>query len=94
MYLWRAVDQDGDLIDVLAQQRTDKRAAKRFFRKMLKHQGVTPNRITTDKLRSYGAAKRDVMPSVVHCQDRYANNRAEVSHPVVPENSYHTISGR
>jgi putative transposase len=80
MYLWRAVDQDGDLIDVLVQQRKDKRAAKRFFRKMIKHQGVTPNRITTDKLRSYGAAKRDVMPSVVHCQDRYANNRAEVSH--------------
>ena len=80
MVLWRAVDQDGDLIDVLVQKRKDKRAAKRFFRKMLKHQGATPNRITTDKLRSYAAAKREVMPSVVHCQERYANNRAEVSH--------------
>jgi len=80
MVLWRAVDQDGDLIDVLVQKRKDKRAAKRFFRKMLKHQGATPNRITTDKLRSYAAAKREVMPSVTHCQERYANNRAEVSH--------------
>ncbi len=80
MYLWRAVDQDGDLIDVLVQKRKDKRAAKRFFRKMLKRQGKTPNRMVTDKLRSYGAAKREVIPSVPHCQDRYANNRAEVSH--------------
>jgi len=80
MYLWRAVDQDGDLIDVLVQKRKDKRAAKRFFCKMLKHQGEVPNRIITDKLRSYGAAKREVMPSVPHYQDRYANNRAEVSH--------------
>jgi len=80
MYLWRAVDQDGDLIDVLVQKRKDKKAAKRFFRKILKHQGVTPSRITTDKLRSYAAAKREVMQSVIHCQDRYANNRAEVSH--------------
>ena len=79
-YLWRAVDQDGDLIDVLVQKRKDKRAAKRFFCKMLKHQGEVPNRIITDKLRSYGAAKREVMPSVPHYQDRYANNRAEVSH--------------
>jgi len=80
MYLWRAVDQDGDLIDVLVQKRKDKKDAKRFFRKMLKHQGGTPNRIITDKLRSYAAAKREVMPSVLHCQDRYANNRVEVSH--------------
>jgi len=80
MYFWPAVDQDGDLIDVLVQKRKDKKAAKRFFRKMLKHRGATPNRITTDKLRSYAAAKREVMPSVIHCQDRYANNRAEVSH--------------
>ncbi len=58
MYLWRAVDQDGDLIDVLVQKRKDKRAAKRFFRKMLKHQGATPNRIITDKFRSYGAEKK------------------------------------
>jgi len=80
MYLWRAVDQDGDLIDVLVQKRKDRKAAKRFFRKMLKHQGEPPNRITTDKRRSYAAAKREVIPSVIHRQERYANNRAEVSH--------------
>ena len=80
MYLWRAVDQDGDLIDVLVHKRKDKKAARRFFRKLLKHQGTTPNRMTTDKLRSYSAARREVMPSVVHRKDRYANNRVEVSH--------------
>ena len=63
MYLWRAVDQDGDLIDVLVQKRKDKRAAKRFFRTMLRHQGMTPIRITTDELRSYDATKREVMPT-------------------------------
>jgi len=80
MHLWCAVDQDGDLIDVLVQKRKDKRAVERFFRKMLIHQGATPTRMITDKLRSYGAARREIMSSVIHCQDRYANNRAEVSH--------------
>ena len=79
-YLWRAIDQDGDVIDILVQSRRDRRAAKRFFRKLLKGQERTPIDLTTDKLRSYGAAKREMMPSVVHCQDKYANNRAEVSH--------------
>ena len=79
-YLWRAVDQDGEVIDILVQKRKDTRAAKRFFIKLLKSQGQTPIELTTDKLRSYAAAKREVMPSVPHCQDRYANNRAEVSH--------------
>ena len=79
-YLWRAVDQDGDVIDILVQKRKDTRAAKRFFIKLLKSQGQTPIELTTGKLRSYAAAKREVMPSVPHCQDRYANNRAEVSH--------------
>jgi putative transposase len=79
-YLWRAVDQDGDLIDVLVQKRKDTRAAKRFFRKLLRSQTEVPIEITTDKLRSYAAAKRDVMPSVAHCHDQYANNRVEVSH--------------
>ncbi|MBA3494831.1 MAG: IS6 family transposase [Gammaproteobacteria bacterium] len=54
--------------------------AKRFFKKMLEHQGRTPRRMITDKLRSYGAARNKIMPSVVHDQDRYANNRAEASH--------------
>ena len=70
-YLWRAVDQDGDVIDILVQSRRDRRAAKRFFRKLLKHQGATPWRLVTDKLRSYGAAHRTVMPSVVHSTEQY-----------------------
>ena len=79
-YLWRAVDQDGDVLDILVQPRRDQRAAKRFFRKLLKGQGSEPRRLVTDKLRSYGAAHRTVMPSVLHDTSRYANNRAEVSH--------------
>ncbi len=79
-YLWRAVDQDNNVIDILVQKRRDKRAAKRFFRKMLKDQGQSPRRMVTDKLKSYGAARKEVMPTVIHCQDRYTNNRAEASH--------------
>ena len=79
-YLWRAVDQDGDVIDILVQSRRDRRAAKRFFRKLLKGQGRVPGRLVTDKLRSYGAAHREVMPSVIHSTIQYENNRAEVSH--------------
>ena len=63
-YLWRAVDQGGEVIDILVQKRKDTRAAKRFFIKLLKSQGQTPIELTTDKLRSYAAAKREVMPSV------------------------------
>ena len=79
-YLWRAVDQDGDVIDILVQPRRNRRAAERFFRKLLKGQGSEPRWLVTDKLRSYGAAHRTVMPSVIHVTKRYANNRAEVSH--------------
>ena len=79
-YLWRAVDQDGDVIDILVQSRRDRRAAARFFRKLLKAQGRVPQRLITDKLLSYGAAHRIVMPSVVHSTRQYENNRAEVSH--------------
>ena len=79
-YLWRAVDEDGDVIDILVQSRRNRRAAIRFFRKLLKSQGWVPRRLITDKLRSYSAAHRSVMPSVVHCTEQYANNRAEVSH--------------
>ena len=78
-YLWRAVDQDGDVLDILVQSRRDRRAAARFFRKVLKGQGRAPRRLITDKLRSYSAAHRTVMPSVVHSMRRYENNRAEVS---------------
>ncbi len=79
-HLWRAVDEDGDVIDILVQSRRDRRAAARFFRKLLTGQGCEPRRLITDKLRSYSAAHRTVMPSVVHITDQYANNRAEVSH--------------
>ena len=79
-YLWRAVDEDGDVLDILVQSRRNRRAAVRFFRKLLKKQGCLPRRLVTDKLRSYPAAHRTVMPSVVHRIEQYANNRAEVSH--------------
>ena len=77
VYLWRAVDQDGDTIDLLVQKRRNKQAAKRFFHKLLKGQCASPRRIVTDKLKSYSAALREIMPAVPH---RYAKNRAEVSH--------------
>ncbi len=79
-YLWRAVDEDGDVLDILVQARRNRRAAVRFFRKLLKRQGCVPRRLVTDKLRTYPAARRIVMPSVVHVTDQYADNRAEVSH--------------
>lgn len=79
-YVWRAVDQDGDVIDLLVQSRRDRHAATRFFRKLLKGQGRVPRRLVTDKLRSYAAAHRTAMPSVPHSTRQYENNRAEVSH--------------
>ena len=79
-YLWRAVDQDGDVIDILVQRHRNAHAAKRFFRKLMKGQGAPPWRLVTDKLRSYSAAHREVMPSVAHDTRQYGNNRAEVSH--------------
>jgi len=79
-YLWRAVDQDGNVLDILVQSRRNARAAKRFFRKLLKGLQYVPRVIVTDKLRSYGVAKRGILPGVEHRQSRYLNNRAEVSH--------------
>jgi putative transposase len=79
-YLWRAVDQDGDVIEILVQRKRNARAAKRFFRKLLKSQGSVPWQLVTDKLKSYGSAHRSIMPSVDHNTERYANNLAEVSH--------------
>ncbi len=79
-YLWRAVDQDGDVLDILVQSKGDKRAAKKFFRKLLKKLRYVPRVIITDKLRSYGAAKAEVLPSIEHLQQKYKNNRAENSH--------------
>ncbi|MCM3905526.1 MAG: IS6 family transposase [Pyrinomonadaceae bacterium] len=79
-YLWRAVDQEGDVLDILVQTSRDKRAAKKFFRKLLKGLRYVPRVIVTDKLRSYGAGKAELLPSVEHCQQKYQNNRAENSH--------------
>jgi putative transposase len=78
--LWRAVDQDGDVIDILVQQRRNARAAQRFFAKALKGQGEAPNRLTTDKLSGYPAAIREIMPEAVHDTSQYANNRVGLSH--------------
>lgn len=79
-YLWRAVDQDGDVVDVFLQLRRDGRAAKRFFQRLLRANGGEPRRIVTDKLRSYGVAHRDLMQDTLHDTSQYANNRAELSH--------------
>jgi putative transposase len=79
-YLWRAVDQDGNVLDILVQSRRNTKAAKRFFRKLLKGLQYVPRVIITDKLKSYAAAKREILPGVEHRQSRYLNNRAEVSH--------------
>src|SRR5580765_3558045 len=79
-YLWRAVDQDGHVLDILVQRRRDKKAAKKFFRKLLKGLTYVPRVIITDKLKSYGAAKREIPPGVEHRQHRYLTNRAESSH--------------
>ncbi len=79
-YLWRAVDQEGHVLDILVQRRRHKRAAARFFRKLLKGLEHVPRVVVTDQLASYGAAKREVLPSVEHRQHRYLNNRAENSH--------------
>jgi putative transposase len=79
-YLWRAVDHDGNVLDILVQRHRDKKAAKKFFRKLLKGLTYVPRVIITDKLKSYGAAKREILPGVEHRQHRYLNNRAENSH--------------
>jgi putative transposase len=79
-WLWRAVDQTGIVLDVLVQKRRDKQAARRLLRKLLKRQGRAPRVMVTDKLASYSAAKREVMPSVEHRRHRGLNNRAENSH--------------
>ena len=74
-YLWRAIDQHGTVLDILVQSRRNAKAAKRFFKKLLKGLQYVPRVIVTDKLRSYGAAKRKILPGVEHRQSRYLNNR-------------------
>lgn len=79
-YLWRAVDQDGEVVDVYLQSKRNGAAAKRFFKRLLLSHGGEPRKIVTDKLRSYGVAQRELMPEVIHDTSQYANNRAEQSH--------------
>mgnify|MGYP002637422959 CR=1 FL=1 len=80
IFFWRAIDQDGEVVDVFLQARRDGAAAKRFFKRLLRSHGSEPRKIVTDKLRSYGVAHRDLMPDVFHDTSQYANNRAEQSH--------------
>ena len=80
-YLWRAVDQDGEVVDVFLQSRRDGTAAKRFFKRLIRNRGNEPRKIVTDKLRSYGVAHRELIPESIHDTSQYANNRAELSHP-------------
>ena len=79
-YLWRAVDQDGDVIDVYLQAKRDGPAAKRFFKWLLRSNNGEPRKIVADKLRSYGVAHRELMPDVIQSTEQYENNRAEQSH--------------
>ena len=79
-YLWRAVDQDGEVVDVYFQARRDGTAAKRFFKRLLRSHGSEPRKIVTDKLRSYGVAHRELIHEAIHSTQQYENNRAEQSH--------------
>ena len=79
-YLWRAVDQDGEAVDVFLQKRRDGKVAKRFFKRLLRKHKGDPRKIVTDKLRSYGVAHRELMPETIQDTSQYANNRCELSH--------------
>ena len=79
-YLWRAVDQNGEVVDVYLQARRYGAAAKRFFRRLLRRHGVEPRKIVTDKRRSYGFAHRELIPDTIHSTQQYENNRAEQPH--------------
>jgi putative transposase len=81
-YLWRAVDQDGEVVDVYLQAKRDGAAAKRFFKRLLRSHGGEPRKIVTDKLRSHGVAQRELIPETIHSTRQYENNRAEQSHEV------------
>ncbi len=89
-YVWRAVDQRGVCLGVLPARRRDTYAARTFLRKLLKSQEYTPRALITNKLRSYGAAKREVMVSVCHRHSKSLNNRAENSHQRTRQREYAT----
>lgn len=79
-YLWRAVDQEGNVLDILVQRHRNAKAAKKFFRRLLKGLCYVPRVVVTDNLRRYGVALRELLPGVTHRQSKYLNNRAENSH--------------
>ncbi|MBC7503308.1 MAG: IS6 family transposase [Herminiimonas sp.] len=79
-YLWRAVDEDGFTLDILMQSRRNRHAAKRFFRKLMNHLRYAPRVIITDKMKSYAAAKREILPSIEYRQHKRLNNQCEASH--------------
>jgi len=94
-YLWRAVDQDGSVLDLLVTSRRDAKAATRFFRKLLRGWRSVPRVLITDKLASYGVAHRRLMPGVEHRRSKYLNNRAENVRREVARNEWITrIGGR
>ena len=79
-YLWRAIDQDGEGVDVFLQKRRHAKAAKRFFKRLVKKHIGEPRKIVTDKLRSYDVTHRELIPESIHENAMYANNKAELSH--------------
>jgi putative transposase len=79
-YLWRAVDQHGVVLDIFVQDRRNGSAAKRFFKRLLAGLNYKPRRLVTDGLKSYGVARRELLPKIRHRSSRYLNNRAENSH--------------
>ena len=84
-YLWRAVDHDGIVLDILVQSRRDQCAATRFFRQLLTQSRYVPRAVITDELASYGAARRDVLPGVAHRRHKGLHNRAEHAHQLTRE---------
>ena len=78
--MWRAVDQDGEVVDVYPQAKRDGAAAKRFFKCLLRNHGGEAKKVVTDKLRSYGVAHRELIPESIHSAQQYENNRAEYFH--------------
>jgi transposase-like protein len=83
LYLWRALNREGEILDILVQPRRNKAVALKLMRKLLKKQGYAPSVLVTDRLPSYGAAKRELGLSAYHEQGLRKNNRAENSHQVV-----------
>src|ERR687894_2937053 len=92
MYLWRAVDDEGEVLDVLVQRRRDKAAARKLMRRLLEKQGFAPVVVTTDKLRSYGAAFAELGITARHEQGLRKNNRAEVPHQPVRRRGHRQFS--